>query len=761
MPIPRTQNAPLFNGRYVNDFLSLIAQHGANAGITKKDELVPYILQYSSDRVKDMIRYDPAFDPDVAGKTWKDAKAGLTMLFGHADEAPDYNEAMLREFCQERNAKSPFSTKEEIEIYVQEFSQIAGPLVKKSKITDKERDFYFIAGIPEDLKDWFNNKVPVANRKRSDPPKIAESVRILQRRFDQDSLTYKPWGETPARRERQVTFGADGNIQGTPFAPSINTAPAHNPVQTVAVDHMEQLTRQLEQLHINLAAMKLGTAQQQLTDQSSQNPQIGPQRHCFMCGKAGEHPLHPSRCPETRFLLDSNTIKFDTITERYVMLDGSDLPRIPKGFVGGVAGYIRALQRDQAASQGTKTARTNSIGLSYGSSRVLNDRIFAVSSLDVQDRLAEPVTRTGRDTGVRFDPARRLEGGKGKERETERVKPPSTVPKPAANPPNTTLPAPPPNPINRQEGWKDSRPSNSKPQSDDVVMRDAKRPGPADKYHITSTIQERADTNAVFEGLLKMPATLPLLQLIGISPGLQKLFSEATRARREYGGKQAEYFIDGNQTNPDTFVKHFQGVETGIKEVHALESDDYSDFLVRYGNAIAKVPEGRYFAMSTGSLTISIGDTELTAMIDSGSELNLAGKSVPARCGLAVDFEGMKWALKGIHGGPEQLRGCATDAPIKIGGRDFPHHLFISHQELGQHDLILGQPFLQWFAARLDYERSGGVSLYLWKDGDRKVHPTIVVTITDPSDPRNTTTITRGHSHQAWVEEVPDDEESF
>ncbi|KAJ7810398.1 hypothetical protein B0H13DRAFT_1621122, partial [Mycena leptocephala] len=150
MPIPRTQNAPLFNGRYVNDFLSLIAQHGANAGITNKDELVPYILQYSSDRVKDMIRYDPAFDPDVAGKTWKDAKAGLTMLFGHADEAPDYNEAMLREFCQERNAKSPFSTKEEIEIYVQEFSQIAGPLVKKSKITDKERDFYFIAGIPED-----------------------------------------------------------------------------------------------------------------------------------------------------------------------------------------------------------------------------------------------------------------------------------------------------------------------------------------------------------------------------------------------------------------------------------------------------------------------------------------------------------------------------------------------------------------------------------------------------------------------------------
>ncbi|KAJ6456714.1 hypothetical protein C8R45DRAFT_789700, partial [Mycena sanguinolenta] len=60
---------------------------------------------------------------------------------------------------------------------------------------------------------------------------------------------------------------------------------------------------------------------------------------------------------------------------------------------------------------------------------------------------------------------------------------------------------------------------------------------------------------------------------------------------------------------------------------------------------------------------------------------------------------------------------------------------------LGPHDIILGQPFLQWFASRIDYERNGAVSLYLWKDGDRKVRPTVVISITDPSDPRNTTTI--------------------
>jgi hypothetical protein len=122
----------------------------------------------------------------------------------------------------------------------------------------------------------------------------------------------------------------------------------------------------------------------------------------------------------------------------------------------------------------------------------------------------------------------------------------------------------------------------------------------------------------------------------------------------------------------------------------------------------------------------------------------------------------MKWSLKGIHGSPEQLQGCATDVPMRIGRHDFSHHLFVSNQELGLHDIILGQPFLQWFASRIDYDRNGAVNLYLWKDGDRKMRPTVVISITDPSDPRNTTTITtRGHGHNeaAWVEEVTDEED--
>ncbi|KAF7354482.1 hypothetical protein MVEN_01137400 [Mycena venus] len=130
MPIPRTTNAPYFNGKYLADFLTILAQHGANAGITDLDDLVPYIVQYSSDEVKDLIRYMTEFDPDESGKTWSAAKVQLRLLYGQADEPPSYTEEMLQDFCQKQSAKSPFKNKKQIETYHKDFMHLGGPLVK-------------------------------------------------------------------------------------------------------------------------------------------------------------------------------------------------------------------------------------------------------------------------------------------------------------------------------------------------------------------------------------------------------------------------------------------------------------------------------------------------------------------------------------------------------------------------------------------------------------------------------------------------------
>ncbi|KAJ7301936.1 hypothetical protein DFH08DRAFT_723663 [Mycena albidolilacea] len=775
----RSSSAPRFEGKEVTSFLTSIVQHGANAGISDKDQLVSFILDYSTEDVRKLIRFMPEFDPEVTGKTWNKAKKQLELLYGHADRVPDYTEAMLKDFCSKTYDASPFINMTDVTTYYRGFSQIAVPLIKKARITEKERDFYFIAGIPKTVKTWFLEQVPEENCKCSDPPSIEQSIGYLQKRFDEDSLDFNPWNEA-----------TDSTQLSAPTGPSIFTLPTTAP--TSAPTQMDDLARQMERMAIQMEALRAQTgatppnfAANQVGQNQNQQTRFerGPPR-CFMCGKTNDHDLGLRNCPETPLMIQAEFIRYNTNLSRYVLPDGSDLPRIPPGFVGGVAEYLRALARDHGSKSRfgpdliEPTFRESSSA--FGSKKALhapeNDfgaifadfvtflahskipsvtHHFAVSSLDFLNRDANPVTRSGKDTEkqVRFDPIQRPDG-KGKTREV----PPhmAQVPPPALKPSAPTVQTqpsipPPTHPINRADGWKYSRPSNSK--SDDTVMRDAKKPS-GDKYIITSEIQERADAKAVFENVMNTQITLPLLEVVGLSPQLQKLFTEATRSKREYITKTAEYSSDVFENNLP--VERLNADSYPNRVYTEASTDEIREFLVNYGSTIAKVPEGRYFAMSTGSLTLQIGDIELSAMLDTGSELNLASRSVPARCNLPVDFEGMKWALKGIHGGPEQLRGCATDVPMRLDGHTFPHHLFISHQEIGHHDLILGQPFLQWFAARLDYERTGAVSMYLWKGGDRRVNPTLVVTIIDPEDPCNATTITR--NHQATIEEVEDED---
>jgi hypothetical protein len=190
-----------------------------------------------------------------------------------------------------------------------------------------------------------------------------------------------------------------------------------------------------------------------------------------------------------------------------------------------------------------------------------------------------------------------------------------------------------------------------------MVMRDANKKSEKStpSYHFTSDIQDLADPKVLLQKILDLNISVPLFQLIGSSPALQKLIGEATRVRRDYNTKPAEYSV----LNDDLVADEGEVLHGGHTEVignqrrvFVQNTDRLPEFLTRYSNAIARVPEKRYFAMTTGSMTVTIGGAEFSAMIDTGSELNLASRSVPGRAALPVDFEGMKWSLKGIHGHP-------------------------------------------------------------------------------------------------------------
>ncbi|THU77166.1 hypothetical protein K435DRAFT_812703 [Dendrothele bispora CBS 962.96] len=364
-------------------------------------------------------------------------------------------------------------------------------------------------------------------------------------------------------------------------------------------------------------------------------------------------------------------------------------------------------------------------------------------------------SRSKKDTSNRFDPkARPRTDDQTRQNTTPKTQadvpsndPQTSVPSTSRQPPQVPSQKPvevpqPKNPINREDGWKGSKPSNSKgKEKEDVSMKDGTSKGPS--YHFTSTLSEKANFDSLYNKIMDTEIAIPVGQLIGVSPGLQEMVAEATRTKREYKTKVAEYhdseteiyFETGRETNWDSSMS---------PNVCVGNTEQLPSFLVKYTSAVSSMSE-KFYGMVTGKMEITINGVSLTAMIDSG---------------LPIDFEGMKWTLRGVNGGPERLKGVVTDVPMMLGKHEFSHHLFVANSPLEGQDIILGQPFLNWFAARLDYWRDGVAKLYLWKDGDKSQRPTLSIVITDPTDKRNTTVIDR-NVYEAKIVREDDYEEDF
>ncbi|KAE9391569.1 hypothetical protein BT96DRAFT_945264 [Gymnopus androsaceus JB14] len=523
MPIPRTRDAPHFNGQYIGDFLNCIIQHGAYAGITNADNLVNYIVEYSSDKVKDLILYMAEFDPDVTGKIWNNAKAALYRLYGTIDKPKEYTEEEMISFCRDQSAKSAFTKSSEIEAYYRAFIPIAVSLKKQDLIMDNQFNLYFVEGLPGLMKDWFASAIPQVNCTKYNPPTVTVTLAVLKAKFNKDSTVYKDWKHTDENKAKSefddignrvtvLTFQEDIVVEpATPGSSAV--MPTHNNVQRKPTN-IDKITRKLD-------ALTLAVQNQRAPPRQNQG-------------------------------------------------NGQDLPRVPFGWNGGVSLY---LQQNRTANT---TNRFNPINRPEKAAERTPARPVAPKATPnpspqplpqlVQQQQTQPHKE------VHFD--------------TELTPAPSRV----------NIPQP-PNPINNERGWKGSRPGN------------------------------------LYEGDQEV-----LASIVG--------------------------------TRGPALTEHRVFVEKG--------DPDLEEFVFRCSNAAAQIPQTCFFAMTVGDVKLTINGTEFLAMIDSGSELNIASFNIPERGSLPMDFDGMKWKLKGINGDFEQLQGYVLDAKMCIGGHNFSHHVFIS-----------------------------------------------------------------------------------
>ncbi|GBE81483.1 hypothetical protein SCP_0312120 [Sparassis crispa] len=273
--------------------------------------------------------------------------------------------------------------------------------------------------------------------------------------------------------------------------------------------------------------------------------------------------------------------------------------------------------------------------------------------------------------------------------------------------------------VNTEDGWRErerrKREKRSQPQ--DEQTSPASRPFKPTNYHFTSNIQENVSIDQVQEQLLDTKVTLPLHDILSALSELQKRFASLTKTCKEFGAKASIYDCDEvDEDNTSADMPQSGKEQTAQALLMFSTKDDLMHILEWYAGAVSLGAKW-FFAMACGVVQAKFGTKDVTFLVDSGLELNLILRHIFDQSGVDIDEDGARWSLRGIYGDPVPLLGCCRDAHIEIHGKRFDHHFFVSRSETGNHDGILGQPWLQWFVARIDYERAGSMTLQAFPSG--------------------------------------------
>ncbi len=272
MPIPRTVGAPLFDGKYVREFISILERHGEIAGLTE-GQLPAYVLQYCSEEVKKVIRWSDKLD----GKDWNKAKEFLIGLYGSSDKPSSVSIDDLHDFVKETRTKREFTKRVDIDRYHQKFLSIAGQLKKKGELTETEMQLKFLAGLPALTRAFFTTRLPEANKEVKNPPTIAQMIKIICDRFNPKSIESYGYESSDDEDLTQnsssaprITILPQKSAAVEPAKlPSLGTKSALNSKSNGSFGDIDAITQQLQQLSLNQT--QLMSALNLLSSQSNSN----------------------------------------------------------------------------------------------------------------------------------------------------------------------------------------------------------------------------------------------------------------------------------------------------------------------------------------------------------------------------------------------------------------------------------------------------------------------------------------------------------
>lgn len=174
MPVSGSSKAPKFVGIRPTYFLKQIKTLGRLAGLDNDDELVNWIIWYSSKEECCCFQYLPEFDPDVMGRSWYEAAKLLKYLYCSTEKLPMVRRHDLETFCKASSKAPKFSKKLQVDQYGSKFMAIVGPLMKERTLTKKEVEHLFVVGLPNKDLRYLMKVLPEAKRVRTNPPSYYE-----------------------------------------------------------------------------------------------------------------------------------------------------------------------------------------------------------------------------------------------------------------------------------------------------------------------------------------------------------------------------------------------------------------------------------------------------------------------------------------------------------------------------------------------------------------------------------------------------------
>lgn len=788
LPIPGTRDAPLFNGRYINDFLTTLHKHAEAAGL-QEDKLPSLIYQYCTDEVKAVIRYSKELEDT---STWAVAKKHLLDLYGSLDEPSLVSIDTVLSFCRQAGLGARFNSRQDLASYHRQFHAMSAPLIKKNLWTTTEANLHFFKGLPSEHRTYIYQNVDAKFRTRTNPPTIDTCVQLVSVLFDPDQINaLEPEPLTGHDLLTDEPLQKTVRFEQTPPPQPVRVETAVPPQTTAqAPANIDDLTHRFRELSLQMAqllamqaaAIPVGAGKPN-QQPSNQPPQSDFHRRCFMCGQAGMHPERLRNCPETTKLVNEGFIKFDFDSNRFVLSNGVELPQAPRGIAGGLAAYIRSafMSLGKGTTTGTVKGKeverdppphqsgsfgSSAVGLIVDGQSVFEGDVFAVSSfsdpshevysVSSADLEAFPATRSqtsrdaARDQAAPYSrpPAKSSNNPSPTAQRTVKttqdqanstIRPPlATSLRPATSTPRPNIPpsAPQPPPVNTQVPARKTN-TAPPPAAQDINMKDTPaKKGP--QFHFTTDIQDRYSPDDIEKKVWNQSIMLSIGELVSVAPVLQKRISTATQTRRQYLNNAGEYELYTAEAERLLAEEYSSSCVEPGDQFCVTDPEELSSFLVTYSNAVTLRPT-RFFAMTTGQFEARLGNLpSVRFMVDTGSELNLMPERLVNEASLPVDFEGSRWALKGVNGGPVRLLGCCMDVPIVIGTHNFDHHFFVKSEDTGtRYDVILGQPWIQWYATQINYNRAGKMWMNIWKDGDRESQPTLQITLTRPDNDRN------------------------